>query len=84
MGVYIKGVGKEELIDILRYENVFDAAKLQLANADRKTEPQTESLEQFRVGLEYHTDTIHFGKVKGESITTNKVEDEPQTDCAWK
>ena len=43
-----------------------------------KTEPQTESLEQFRVGLEYHTDTTHFGKVKGESITTNKVEDEPQ------
>lgn len=24
MGVYIQGVGKEELIDILRYENVFD------------------------------------------------------------
>ena len=37
-------------------------------------------LEQFRVGLEYHTDTTHFGKVNGESITTNKVEDEPQTE----
>ena len=49
--------------------------------ADRKTEPQ--SLEQFRVCLEYHTDTTHFGKVKGESIITNKVEDEPRTDCAW-
>ena len=46
-------------------------------------EPQTERLEQFRVGLEYHTDTTHFGKTKGESITTNKVKDEPQTDCAW-
>ena len=45
-----------------------------------KTEPQKKSLEQFRVGLEYHTDTAHFGKVKGESITTNKVEDEPQTE----
>ena len=55
-----------------------------LADALRKTEPQTESLEQFRVGLEYHTDTTHFGKVKGESITTNKIEDEPQTDCSWK
>lgn len=43
-----------------------------------KYEPK--DLEQFRVGLEYHTDTTHFGKVKGESITTNKVEDE-QTDC---
>lgn len=54
--------------------------------ADRKTEPRGDdmivrsNLEQFRVGLEYHTDTTHFGKVKGESITTNKVEDEPQTD----
>ena len=32
---------------------------------------------------EHHTDTTHFGKAKGESITTNKVEAEPQTDCAW-
>ena len=32
---------------------------------------------------EHHTDTTHFGKAKGESITTNKVEDEPQTDCPW-
>ena len=47
----------------------------------RKDEPQTEPLEQFRVGLEYHTDTTHFGKTKGESVTTNKIEDEPQTDC---
>ena len=51
----------------------------------RKTEPQRleqfrVDLEQFRVGLEYHTDTTHFGKAKGESITTNKVEDEPQTE----
>lgn len=29
---------------------------------------------------EHHTDTTHFGKVKGESIATNKVEDEPQID----
>lgn len=43
-----------------------------------KYEPK--DLEQFRVGLEYHTDNTHFGKVKGESITTNKVEDEPQTE----
>ena len=49
-----------------------------------KDEPQTDCLEQFRVGLEYHTDTTHFGKTKGESITTNKVEDEPRTDCAWR
>lgn len=58
--------------------------KRKQSKAMRKTEPQTESLEQFRVGLEYHTDTAHFGKVKGESITTNKVKDEPQTDCSWK
>ena len=45
---------------------------------------QTESLEQFRVGLEYHTDTTHFGKAKGESVTTNKIDDEPQTDCPWR
>ena len=51
-------------------------------NVRSKTEPQTERLEQFRVGLEYHTDTTHFGKVKGESITTNKVEDEPQRNMA--
>ena len=38
------------------------------------------NLEQFRVGLEYHTDGTHFGKAKGESITTNKVEDEPKTE----
>lgn len=51
----------------------------------RKLAEQTEpSLEQFRVGLEYHTDTTHFGKTKGESVTTNKIEDEPQTDCSWK
>ena len=50
----------------------------------QKDEPQTDCLEQFRVGLEYHTDTTHFGKVKGENITTNKVKTEPQTDCAWK
>lgn len=36
-------------------------------------ESQTES-------LEYYTDTIHFGKAKDKSITTNKVEDEPQTE----
>ena len=42
--------------------------------------PQTESLEQFRVGLEYHTDTTHFGKTKGESVTTNKTEAEPQAE----
>ena len=45
---------------------------------------EPKNLEQFKVDLEYHTDTTHFGKVKGESITTNKVEDEPQTDCGWK
>ena len=28
---------------------------------------------------EHHTDTTHFGKAKGESITTDKIEDEPQT-----
>ena len=49
-------------------------------NVRSKDEPQTESLEQFRVGLEYHTDTTHFGKTKGESVTTNKIEDEPQTE----
>ena len=31
-------------------------------------EPQTDC-------LEYHTDTTHFGKVKGESITINRIED---------
>lgn len=41
---------------------------------DYETEPQMGSLEQFRVGSEYYTDTTHFGKVKGESITTNKTE----------
>jgi len=49
-------------------------------NADRKTE-QTESLEQFRVGLEYHTDATHFGKAKGKSVTTDTA-DTPQTDCS--
>ena len=48
--------------------------------ADRKTEQTEPRLEQFRVGLEYHTDTTHFGKVKGENITTNKVKTEPQTE----
>ena len=43
-----------------------------------KTE-QTESLEQFRVDLEYHTDATHFGKAKGESTTTDTA-DTPQTD----
>lgn len=43
-----------------------------------KDEPQTERLEQFRVGLEYHIDSVNFGKPKGESITTNKSE--PQTE----
>lgn len=43
-----------------------------------KIKQTQKSLEQFRVGLEYHTDTTHFGKIKGESITTNKIEDEPQ------
>ena len=51
-------------------------------------EPQTDCLEQFRVGLEYHKDTTHFGKAKGESVTTNRVEGEPQTEMpeyeAWK
>ena len=45
--------------------------------------PQTESLEQFRVGLEYHTDATHFGKAKGESITTDTA-DTPQTDLLVK
>ena len=40
-------------------------------------EPQTDC-------LEYHTDTTHFGKAKGESVTTNKIDDEPQTDCPWR
>lgn len=43
-----------------------------------KIKQTQKSLEQFKVGLEYHTDTTHFGKVKGESITINKIEDEPQ------
>ena len=47
-----------------------------IARAEQ-TEPR---LEQFGVGLEYHTDSVNFGKPKGESITTNKVETEPQTD----
>ena len=37
-------------------------------------------LEQLRIGLEYYIDTTHFGKIKGESITTNKIESEPQTE----
>ena len=53
---------------------------LKWLNADT---PQTESLEQFRVDLEYHTDATHFGKAKGESTTTNTA-DTPQTDCGWK
>lgn len=45
-----------------------------------KAEQTEPSLEQFRVGLEYHTDATHFGKAKGESITTDKTEQtEPQT-----
>ena len=58
--------------------------------ADRKTEQTEPRLEQFRVGLEYHTDSVNFGKPKGESITTNKTE--PQIEkcpfddslpCGW-
>lgn len=44
-----------------------------LADALR-AEPTEPRLEQFRVGLEYHTDSVNFGKPKGESITTNKTE----------
>ena len=40
----------------------------------------TDYLEQFGIGLEYHRDTTHFGKAKGESVTTNRVEGESQTD----
>ena len=51
---------------------------LWLPKIAEQTEP---SLEQFRVGLEYHTDAMHFGKAKGESITTDKTEQtEPQTE----
>ncbi len=50
---------------------------LWLPKIAEQTEP---SLEQFRVGLEYHTDTTHFGKAKGKSITADTT-DTPQTDC---
>ncbi len=30
--------------------------------------------------LEYHIDTMHFGKMKGESLTTNKIEIKPQAE----
>lgn len=46
--------------------------------ATKADTPQTESLEQFRVDLEYHTDATHFGKAKGESTTTDTA-DTPQT-----
>ena len=49
-------------------------------NAKKADTPQTESLEQFRVGLEYHTDATHFGRAKGKSVTTDTA-DTPQTDC---
>ena len=48
--------------------------KIKSMMADRKTEQTEPRLEQFRVGLEYHTDSVNFGKPKGESITTNKTE----------
>lgn len=46
-----------------------------------QTEP---SLEQFRVGLEYHTDATHFGKLKGEGVTTNKTEPSTILITTWK
>lgn len=43
-----------------------------------QTEPR---LERFEVGLEYHTDSVNFGKLKGESITTNKIESQTEYDA---
>ena len=51
--------------------------------ADRKTEQTEPRLEQFRVGLEYHTDSVNFGKPKGESITTNKTEPQLAEKCPF-
>ena len=51
---------------------------IEIIGEAEQTEPR---LEQFRVGLEYHTDATHFGKLKGESVATNKTE--PTTeDCS--
>ena len=85
--IFVKGVGWKGQIDTEPQRNMaedivesfgFKAESYRQAKA--KDEPQTDCLEQFRVGLEYHTDTTHFGKVKGENITTNKVKTEPQTE----
>jgi len=74
------------------YETVISEA---VEVVDRKTEPNAiqhvqhvESVKDetgrwVRVGQwewEHHTDSTHFGKAKGESVTSNKVETEPQTD----
>ena len=76
-GELVEGANSDEHEPLYKYSDIKRIIK---GLPTRKFEDEPQSLEQFRVGLEYHTDTTHFGKTKGESITTNKVEDEPQTE----
>lgn len=64
----------EWAVDAVRKE-VEQVVRKNLDDIVKRIAEQTEpSLEQFRVGLEYHTDATHFGKLKGESVVTNKTE----------
>ena len=51
--------------------------------ADRKTEPQTEVDWKQRLCDMYGTDRKSFDEA-WKKYEADKIEDEPQTDCAWK
>ena len=62
------------------WNDALDAVQNGKFHIAEQTEPR---LEQFRVGLEYHTDSVNFGKPKGESITTNKTEPQLAEKCPF-
>ena len=90
ISVYDADTNSETKIASFNSKETFEWFVKAVVEADRKTEQTEPRLEQFRVGLEYHTDSVNFGKPKGESITTNKTE--PQIEkcpfddslpCGW-
>ena len=74
ISVYDADTNSETKIASFNSKETFEWFVKAVVEADRKTEQTEPRLEQFRVGLEYHTDSVNFGKPKGESITTNKTE----------